>query len=123
AGRRVQLAQPLLGQLRPAERLQVVLVEERVEILRRVVPEVHVDGLAVDLVADTAPAAVEVVLPFRHSRYRATLRNSFRMAETPEGGEVGQGSSQPGAHQLGNPELTCTVPDEANQSPRLPWGR
>ncbi len=46
--------------------------EEGVKVVGRFVPEVNVDGVSVNLVADATSPSVEVVLPIWHSRYRST---------------------------------------------------
>src|SRR5262249_33080860 len=92
-------------------------------ILSRVVPEVHVDGIAVDLVADAAAPAVKVILPLGHSWDGATLGDPFWMPKGTDGGQVRRDSTQPGADDVGDPELTLTVPDQADQGPRFPRRR
>ncbi|HEX4609718.1 MAG TPA: hypothetical protein VH092_16080 [Urbifossiella sp.] len=87
--RRVQFAQPLFGRLGPPERFEVALVEEGVEVIGRIVEEVHVDLGAVDLVGEAAPPAVEVILPLGHPRHGAALLDAFRVPERAAGGEVG----------------------------------
>ena len=110
----MQLPQPLLRRFWPAERFQVVLVEKGVEVIRGVVVEVHVDGIAVNLVAEAAPATMEVILPLGHAWNGATLGDALRVAQRADGSQVGRGSPQPGADDPGDPELSLAVPAEAN---------
>src|SRR5262249_40018058 len=110
----VKLAQPLLGWLGMSEGFEVLRVEERVEVLGRVVPEVHVNGVALNLVADAATLAVEVVLPPGHPRHGAALRDSLGGSERADGGQVGRRSTQPGTDDVCDPQLPLSVADEAD---------
>src|SRR4051794_2643643 len=98
-------------------------VKVRIEVFRRVVPEVHVDLVAVDLVADAAAPAVEVILPLGHSRDGSALLHALRMSKRPDRRQAGRIASQAGANDCLDPELTLTVPDESDQGPRFPRGR
>jgi hypothetical protein len=54
-------------------------VEKKVSKSRRIVPEVHVDLVAFDLVREAAADAVEVLLPLGHAWNRTAFRDAFRM--------------------------------------------
>src|SRR5881397_3536818 len=69
AGGPVEVTQPPFGRLVMPQRFQVFLVEEGVEVFRRVVPKVDVGHDAINLVREAAAAAVKVVLPLWHSRH------------------------------------------------------
>ena len=84
----LQFAQPLLGWLGVPQGFQKLRVEERVEVLCRIVPEVHVDLGALDLVRQAAASAVKVILPLGHPRHGAALRDSFRVTQRAHAGQV-----------------------------------
>jgi hypothetical protein len=117
-----QSFEPVLGDIRCFQGVQVAGVEVDVEVLGGVVVEVDVDRLA-GLVDEAAAAAVEHVVPAGEVGDGAVLGDLAGVGEGAGAGELVGVGAQAGADDREDPLLAREVAGEADEGPRVPRGR